>query len=144
MVLPLILSLPKDDGDVTLVLAFRKTRGPQHFRQGAPIDGARSFGERRMTGRHSFREAEQLALALGQAASQMKRRQTSTASAQKRHHDQARNRPWKVVLPLLAARIGHVPQDGSRLHGGSPNQEASLESNNSNIFKRLCDFTKSP
>ena len=81
------------DRDVTLVLAFDETHGAQRLRQRAPVDGAQGFGERRMTGRHAFREAKRQALAFVQAAPQMKRCQHSASSTQKRHHDQPQNRP---------------------------------------------------
>ncbi len=94
------------NGDVMRVLAFRETRGAQRLRQRPPIDGAEGFGKRRMTGRHAFRETERQELAFGQASTQTKRRKHSASSTQNRRHDQAQNRPKKVVLPLLAARIG--------------------------------------
>jgi len=74
------------DGDVTLILAFGATRGAQRPR--APVDGAPGFGKRRMTGRHAFCKDGRQALTFVQATPQMKRRQHSALSTEKRHHDQ--------------------------------------------------------
>jgi hypothetical protein len=106
IVLPLIPSLPKDDGDMMRFSVILETQGAEDIGQRSCLDDAQGFGQRRMTRRRSTNETKLRLLTPGQTASEKKRRLHAASSAQQRYDDQAQDRLQPVILPLLAARSG--------------------------------------
>jgi hypothetical protein len=106
--------------NMSRVAVLLEIQGAECVRQGACVNDAQRFGQRRVTGRRARDEAELSLLSPGEAASEKKRSLHPAPSAQHRNHNQAEDRPKSIISALSAARVRNLLQNKPQLHEGPP------------------------